>query len=73
MLARQNSFNSFDGDINSDLQMTHHHSAILDDLNADETKEIKILDAVQALLYHQRFLPLLQQYQRNENKVSQCI
>ncbi|KAG1824886.1 uncharacterized protein BJ212DRAFT_1476175 [Suillus subaureus] len=40
MLTRHNSFDSLDDDTNSDLQMTHHHSTILDALNELELMEV---------------------------------
>jgi hypothetical protein len=40
MLVRQNSFNSFDNDTDSDLQTTHHRSTILDALDELELMEV---------------------------------
>ena len=40
MLVRQNSFDSLDDDTDSDSQMTHHHSTILDALDELELMEV---------------------------------
>ncbi|KAG2064780.1 hypothetical protein BDR04DRAFT_1089696 [Suillus decipiens] len=40
MFARQNSFDSLNNDIDSDSQMTHHRSIILDALDELELMEV---------------------------------